>query len=107
MKPIASTALLLLLGSAGVVAGATHQTPSTIQGTVVSVDRTTGSLDVVTGVGTALRVVRLTAAPPLRISSGVARAPMDAVRRGDIVRVWPHREGPRLVADRIQRLGRS
>jgi hypothetical protein len=107
MIRIACTTLLLLLGPAAVAAGATQQTPlSTIQGTVLAVHPPTGSLDVVTGVGMALRVVRLTAAPALRSAIGGARAPMDAIRRGDVVRVWSHREGKRLVADRIQRMGR-
>ena len=63
-----------------------------------------GSLDVVTGVGMSLRVVRVTVPPSVRIGSGGAEVPLSTLKRGDIVKVQCHRSGRQLVADRIQKV---
>lgn len=105
MKRVASAVLLLLLASTLFAADAPQRAPSTsIQGTILAVQPKAGSLDVVTGVGMALRLVRLTAQPAARIASGGAVVPLSALKRGDIVRVQCHWSGKRLVADRIERV---
>jgi hypothetical protein len=105
MKRFASLTLLLLLASALLAAGAQQEaTSASFQGTVHALQPKTGSLDVVTGVGMALRLVRLTAISTTQITSGGSRVPLSAVKRGDIVRVLYHRSGKQLVADRIEKV---
>jgi hypothetical protein len=104
MKRIASAALLLVLAST-LVAVAAQQQPAytSIQGTVHALQPKTGSFDVVTGVGMALRLVHL--ATPPTVASGDAAVPMSALKRGDIVRVQCHWSGKQLIADRIEKVG--
>jgi len=105
MKRFAILGVLLLLASALFAAGAQQKATSTsFQGTVHALHPKTGSFEVVTGVGMALRLVRLTAAPTARIASGGAGVPLTALKRGDIVRVRCHWSGKQLVADRIEKV---
>jgi hypothetical protein len=98
-------ALLLLLASTLFAADTQRQAaPTSIQGTVATLQPETGSLDVVTGVGMALRIVRLAAPPSARIVSGGAGVPLSALKRGDIVRVQCHISGEQLIADRIEKV---
>lgn len=69
----------------------------TYQGTVRSFTAKTGSLELVTGVGMALRNVRVSVTPAAR-PAGVDLQP------GDIVRVEAHRTAAGLVADRVERV---
>ena len=106
MKRIASVALLLVLASTLLTAAAQQQPAYTsIQGTVHALQPKSGSLDVVTGVGMALRLVRLAAPPTVQIASGGAAVPLSALKRGDIVRVQCHWSGKQLIADRIEKVG--
>jgi len=109
MKRIRSAALVLVALVLLLVAfhvGAAQQQPAytSIQGTVHALQPKGGSLDVVTGVGMALRLVRLTVPPSIRIGSGGGEVPLSALKRGDIVWVQCHQSGKQLVADRIQKV---
>ena len=106
MKRIVSTALLLLLASLLLSAGAQQQpAPTSLQGTIHALQPKTGSIDIVTGVGMALRLVRVTGQPVARMASGAAGVPVAALKRGDLVRAQCHWAGKQLVADRIDRVG--
>jgi len=105
MKRPASTVLLVLLASSLFAAGAPQQgVPTSLQGTIVGVQPTAGSLDLVTGVGMALRQVRLTMPATAGIAGGSTVAPLSMFKRGDIVRVQCHWSGKRLVTDRIEKV---
>ncbi len=109
MKRITSAALVLLalvplLTTLDTVAAQQQPAYISIQGTIQSLQPKSGSLDVVTGVGMALRIVHLTAPPSVQIAGGGAGAPLSALKRGDIVRVQCHRSGAQLVADRIEKV---
>ena len=76
----------------------------TFQGTVRAYSPKTG-LDLITGVGMALRLVHVTAAPAAHGGGGAAAslAGLD-LKAGDVVRVECHRAEEGLVADRIERV---
>lgn len=101
MKRIA-TILLLALAST-LLAQDTQRQPANpyVQGTIHAIRG--GSLDLVTGVGMALRVAHVTAPPTARLAP--AGVPLSALKRGDIVRVQCHWSGKQLVADRIDTVG--
>lgn len=104
VKRPAGAVLLVLLASSLFAAGTPQQgVPTSLQGTIVGVQPTEGSLDVVTGVGMALRQVRLTIPATAGITGGTA-APLSTFKRGDIVRVQCHWSGKRLVTDRIEKV---
>ena len=69
----------------------------TYRGTVRSFTAKTGALELVTGVGMALRNVGISV-PPAARPAGVDLKP------GDIVRVETHRTATGLVADRVERV---
>ena len=77
----------------------------TYQGTVRVFTANTGSLDLITGVGMALRIVHVTVAPAAHAGGGTA-AGLAGVefKPGDVVRVECHRTDTGLVADRIERV---
>ena len=103
MKRIA-TILLLALAST-LLAQDTQRQPANpyVQGTIHAIQAKSGSLDLVTGVGMALRVAHVTAPPTARLAP--AGVPLSALKRGDIVRVQCHWSGKQLVADRIDTVG--
>jgi hypothetical protein len=77
----------------------------TYQGTVRAFKAKTGSLDLITGVGMALRIVHVTVAPAAHAAGGAAaRLAGLEFKPGDIVRVECHRTDTGLVADRIERV---
>ncbi|HYQ96304.1 MAG TPA: hypothetical protein VER38_04785 [Candidatus Eisenbacteria bacterium] len=105
MKRTASAAFLLLFAFALLPARAQQQPASVpIQGTVYSLKTKPASLDLLTGVGMALRLMHITTPPSARIESVGAAAPLSALKRGDIVRVQCHWSGKELVADRIEKV---
>ena len=69
----------------------------TYQGTIRAFTANTASLDLITGVGMALRIVHVTVAP----AAGVAGLEF---KPGDVVRMECHRTDTGLVADRIERV---
>jgi hypothetical protein len=113
MKRFVGTALLLLLWLTSLSATPSPQAaPATIQGTVHSLQPKPASIDVVTGVGMALRLVRVTLPPAARVAVSTggrmpargAEVPWTSLRRGDIVRIQVHRTGTSLVADHIEKV---
>jgi hypothetical protein len=75
----------------------------TYRGTIHRVDPKTGALELITGVGMALRLVHMTAPPAARAAGGTALGPA-ALKAGDVVRVDCHQTPAGLVADRIERV---
>lgn len=80
--------------------------PPSYQGTVQAVRRQAGEVDLLTGVGEALRVLHLRVIPATLISSGGGSATVADILPGDLIRVECHQTPGGLVADRIEKLGR-
>jgi len=80
--------------------------PYTYQGTVHSVQAKTGTLELITGVGHALRLVQMRVPTGLQVAgtTGGASLGMRGVKPGDVVRVVCHRAGGSLVADKVEKL---
>lgn len=77
----------------------------TYRGTVHAVNAPTGSLDLLTGVGMALRLVHMTAGPAVRSTAApTAGLRMVDLKPGDVVRVDCRRTSAGLVVDRIEKL---
>jgi len=98
---------------AGSLAGvAQHAAPQpaalyTYQGTVHSMQAKTGTLELITGVGLALRLVQIRIPTGLRLAgtaTGAASMGASGVKPGDVVRVVCHRADGRLVADKVEKL---
>ena len=104
MKRIVRAALIPLLALA--VFGAGRPTPAarTVRGTLYAVEPKAGSVEVITGVGMALRLVRLQVLPATRITRGGAAAALTELRHGDVVRAECHWTEKGLVADRIEKV---
>jgi len=88
----------------------TAQQPAqhTLQGAVRVVDVRGRAIEVTTGVGFALRVLRLQVPTETRVSAAGAALPLGLLRSGDIVRVsyGTGRGGEGYVAYTIERVGR-
>ena len=65
------------------------------------------SLDLLTGVGYALRLIHVTTLPSTEVRSGAAALTFTEIRTGDIVRADCRMTPSGLVADRIERLAPS
>ncbi len=81
--------------------------PYTYQGTVHSVQAKTGTLELITGVGHALRLVQMRVPTGLRVAgtaAGGATVGVRGVKPGDVVRIVCHRAGGSLVADKVEKL---
>ena len=97
---------------AGSLAGVAQQAapqpavPYTYQGTVHSVQAKTGTLELITGVGHALRLVQMRVPTGLQVAgtAGGASLGVRGVKPGDVVRVVCHRAGGSLVADKVEKL---
>ena len=76
----------------------------TYQGTVRAVNARTGSLELITGVGMSLRVVRMTMAPTTRLIAAGATPRLADLKPGDVVRAEGRRTAAGLVADRVEKL---
>ena len=103
VSPLVGTAL------AGVAQHAAPQPAAlyTYQGTVHSLQAKTGTLELITGVGHALRLVRMRVPTGLRVAgtaTGAASVRVSGVKPGDVVRVVCHRAGGSLVADKVEKL---
>ncbi|HYL20130.1 MAG TPA: hypothetical protein VEU74_00095 [Gemmatimonadales bacterium] len=75
----------------------------TYRGTVHAVNAPTGSLDLLTGVGMALRLVHMTAGPAVRTSASTVGLRVTDLKPGDVVRVECRRTSAGLVVDRIEK----
>jgi len=103
VSPLVGTAL------AGVAQHAAPQPAAlyTYQGTVHSMQAKTGTLELITGVGHALRLVQMRVPTGLRMAgtaTGAASVRVSGVKPGDVVRVVCHRAGGSLVADKVEKL---
>ena len=101
---------LLFLLSAGSVGRAAAQQAApphdSLQGTVQRVDVPARALEITSGVGMALRVVRLRIAPETRLTTGGAALPLAQIQPGDIVRASFGSRAGGFVAYTIVRVGR-
>ncbi len=77
-----------------------------LQGTVQRVDVPARALEITTGVGMALRVVRLRVAAETRLTAAGAALPLAQLRPGDIVRASFGTRPGGFVAYTIVRVGR-
>ena len=103
MKVLAAAPLLLsLLARAP---SAPLPAPTTYQGTVQAVQPKTASLDLVTGMGFALRLVHIRTLPTTQVASAGATLSFAGIKPGDIVRAECHITDAGPVADRIEKLG--
>jgi len=110
IRTAALTAILLvpLVTSApadwGALTSAQPAPSYTYQGTVRAVNARAGTLDLITGVGMSLRVVRMTTAPTTRLVAAGAASRLDDLKPGDVVRAECRRTAAGLVADRVEKL---
>lgn len=82
--------------------------PDSLLGAIHAVDVRAKTVEVTTGVGMALRVVRLQIAADTRITETGASLALALLQPGDIVRVsWGSRGGTAAVAYTIERIGRT
>ncbi|OLC05621.1 MAG: hypothetical protein AUH42_07165 [Gemmatimonadetes bacterium 13_1_40CM_70_11] len=102
----------LLLASAVAIRPAAAQQAApppphdSLQGTVQRVDVPARALEITTGVGMALRVVRLRVAAETRLTAAGAALPLAQLRPGDIVRASFGTRPGGFVAYTIVRVGR-
>jgi type IV secretory pathway ATPase VirB11/archaellum biosynthesis ATPase len=94
---------LLSLFSATAVAQQPH---ATVTGAIRVVNNRTRTLEVTTGVGMALRAVKLQLAADTRITAEGAALPADSLKAGDIVRISYGARPGGFVAYTIERIGR-
>jgi len=94
----ALTLLLLLL--------APRQTPSAVsyEGTVHAIKTQPAAVEVVTGVGFALRLIRVRTVPATTVDSAGTTIPMSHIQAGDVVRIDCSATATGLVADHIAKL---
>src|SRR5207244_12352593 len=76
----------------------------TYQGTVRAVNARAGTLELITGVGMSLRVVRVKTAPTTRLVAAGAAPRLADLKPGDVVRAEGRRTAAGLVADRVEKL---
>jgi len=76
----------------------------TYQGTVRAIDVRTGTIELITGVGMSLRVVRVNTAPTTRLVAAGAAPRLADLKPGDVVRAECRRTAAGLVADRVEKL---
>jgi len=100
LTPAAALTAILLLAAAALPAQ--RELPYTYQGTVHTVKVGTGSLDLLTGVGHAVRVVKIRALPTTLIASEGRTIALGDLAPGDVVRADCRLTDAGLVADRIE-----
>ena len=76
----------------------------TYVGTVRGVQPTTASLDLITGIGYAIRTVHVSISASTKMVSGSTAIDLSGIAPGNIVRAECHMTPSGLVADRIERL---
>ena len=72
--------------------------------TVRAVNARAGTLELITGVGMSLRVVRMNTAPTTRLVAAGAAPRLADLKPGDVVRTECRRTAAGLVADRVEKL---
>ncbi|HYT70636.1 MAG TPA: hypothetical protein VEK78_04595 [Gemmatimonadales bacterium] len=98
-RAVALAALLLLPAAA---AAAQRDVAYTYTGTVHAVQTTTRSIDLIVGVGMALRLVHIRAAPTTSMAGDGGPVALGDVAPGDVVRADCRMTDTGLVADRIE-----
>lgn len=78
--------------------------PYVLQGTVQAVHPSTATLDVITGVGFALRLMHIRTLPATQITSNQVTVAFSEIKVGDIVRAECRMVDTVLVADRLEKL---
>jgi hypothetical protein len=96
--------LLLLLPIALHPARSQGPTAYVYRGTVETVQPQAGSLDLITGVGMALRLVHIRTSPATRMASGTTTLTLKTLKPGDVIRADCHTTEQGPVADRIERI---
>ena len=76
----------------------------TYRGTIRAVNARTGTLELITGVGMSLRVVRMTTAPTTQLVAAGGAPRLADLKPGDVVRTECRRTATGLVADRVEKL---
>jgi hypothetical protein len=112
MKLFAAAALLPALLLSSTTGPARQQpvaqdAPYTYQGTVQTVQPGARSLALITGVGLALKLVHIKAAPTARIENAGSAISLNDVKPGDVVRAECRKTEAGLVADRIEKLRKA
>jgi hypothetical protein len=104
MKRILRAALVSLLALTVSAAGQPLPAARRVRGTVHAVEPKTGAVEVVTGVGMALRMVRLQTVPTTQIMRGGTGIVQTELKRGDVVLAECRWIDKGLVADRIEKV---
>lgn len=78
--------------------------PYTYTGTVQAVRTTPPSVDLITGVGFALRLIHIRVLAETRLDSAGVTVTFSAIKPGDIVRAECHQADADIVADRVVKL---
>jgi len=99
---LASLAIIAAFPTAATAQQPTHN----VQGAVRQVDVRGRALEVTTGVGMALRVVRLQVPADVRVTAAGAAVPLSQLAPGDIVRVSYGGRPGGYLAYTIERVGR-
>ena len=106
MRMTAWTAALVatLLLPLAVSAAAQAAPAYTYQGTVHTLDTTTGTLELITGVGMSLRLVSIQTTTATHVASGRTTLALRALKPGDVIRAECHATPKGPVADLIERI---
>jgi len=78
--------------------------PYVYQGTVQAVKPSTATLDLITGVGFALRLIHIRTLPETQITSNQVTVAFSEIKVGDVVRAECRMMDSVLVADRVEKL---
>jgi len=78
--------------------------PYTYTGTVQAVGTTPPSMDLITGVGFALRLINIRVQAETRLDSAGVTVTFSAIQPGDIIRAECHQADAHIVADRVVKL---
>ena len=97
-------AVFLLHANPQLASGAAIAQSHTYVGTVRAVQPTTTSLDLITGIGYAIRTVHVSISAGTKMVSGSTAIALSDIAPGNIVRAECHMTPTGLVADRIERL---
>ena len=108
MTRLLLVSLFLIIAAPPTVATAQQTAPAhNVQGTVRLVDVRGRAFEVTTGVGMALRVVRLQVPADMRLTAAGAALPLARLQPGDLVRVSYGSRPGGYVAYTIERLERA
>lgn len=101
-RPVLLYALLSLFSAPAVA----QQPHATVTGAIRVVDNRTRTLEVTTGVGMALRAIKVRLDTDTRITAEGASLPADSLKAGDIVRISYGERPGGFLAYTVERIGR-